>query len=294
MISWRGCSIMSVRGEAGIAEVTATGLLALAPLAQRRTGRESLAERPGVMPIRRRGQGHAIREIRPFSEGDDPRHIDAAATARTGQLQVRSFHEDRERTLLLIADFRRPMLWGTRGCMRSVTAAEVLALEGWREATDGGSTGVVAITDTGLFVERPAHGARGMARIAGCLARAHDAARRESRAGTPTRPLAPELQRAARFAPRGAGLLVATGLDLPGPGWEETLVHISARGPVRFLLVEDMFETAPPAHALPVADPSGHGLRRRFSALPAAVAARGEALLRPGVSFERITSGDGR
>ncbi|HET9068090.1 MAG TPA: DUF58 domain-containing protein, partial [Amaricoccus sp.] len=106
--------------------VSADALMALARRAARPAG--ALAERPGIAPTRKRGQGHEIREIRPFTDGDDPRHLDAAATARSGSLQVRSFHEDRERTVLLVADFRRPMLWGTRARFRSVAAAEALAL----------------------------------------------------------------------------------------------------------------------------------------------------------------------
>ena len=277
--------------RAGVGEVTASRLLALAPLALQRGREERLAERPGLTPVRQRGSGQALREIRPFADGDDPRHLDAAATARTGVPQVRTFHEERERTLLLIADFRRPMLWATRGRFRSVLGAERLAMEGWREAAERGSIGVAAITDAGIFGERPAPGARGMARVAGCLARAHAAAREAVMAHLPTRPLDVELRRAARFAPRGAGLVVATGLDLPGSGWQETLAAISTRGPLRFLLIEDVFERAPADGPLPVAEDEKHVIRRGFSGLPAVTAARVEALYRPGIAAERIGPG---
>lgn len=93
-------------GRIAATEVTAAALMALAPLAQEAPGAGPLAERPGTIPLRRQGQGHAIRDLRPFAEGDDPRHLDAAATARTGLPHIRRFHEDRERTVLLIADFR--------------------------------------------------------------------------------------------------------------------------------------------------------------------------------------------
>lgn len=285
-----GLCLMSGPGDRGaqVGEVTVTRLLALAPLALRRGTEERLAERPGLTPVRQRGSGQALREIRPFADGDDPRHLDAAATARTGMPQVRTFHEERERTLLLIADFRRPMLWATQGRFRSVTGAERLAMEGWREAADGGSIGVAAITDAGIFGERPAPGARGMARVAGCLARAHAAARKAVAANLPTRPLSAELRQAARFAPRGAGMAVATGLDLTGEGWEEALAALSARGPVRFLLIEDSFERAPSAAPLPIADDAGHILRRGFPGLAETVAARAEHLRRPGITTERI------
>jgi uncharacterized protein (DUF58 family) len=276
---------MSAPGDDPATTVSAAALMALAARAARPAG--ALAERPGVAPTRKRGQGHEIREIRPFTEGDDPRHLDAAATARSGAPQVRSFHEDRERTVLLVADFRRPMLWGTRGRLRSVAAAEALALAGWQAVLGAGAAGVVALTDAGLVAERPRPRDAGMARVAGALARAHALAL-ATRA--PTRDLVPDLLRAARFAPRGAGVVLATGLDQPGPGLDAALAALARRGPLRLVLTEDAFETAPPAAALPFLTPDGRVARARFGALPEARAARLAALRLPGLAAERLAT----
>jgi uncharacterized protein (DUF58 family) len=276
---------MSAPGEDPANTVSAAALMALAARAPRPSG--ALAERPGIAPTRKRGQGHEIREIRPFTEGDDPRHLDAAATARSGSLQVRSFHEDRERTVLLVADFRRPMLWGTKARLRSVAAAEALALAGWQAVLGSGAAGVVALTDAGLLAERPRPRDAGMARVAGLLARAHALAL-DTR--LPVRPLAPDLVRAARFAPRGAGIVLATGLDAPGPGLDAALAGLARRGPLRLLLLEDAFETAPPAAALPFLTQDGGVARARFSALPEARAARLAALRLPGLTAERLAT----
>lgn len=274
---------MSGRGDP--AHFGAAGLMALEGVALR-AGAEaaSLAERPGATATRRRGQGHEIREIRPFSEGDDPRHIDAAAFARSGSPHVRSFHEDRERSLLLIADFRRPMLWGTRGRLRSVAAAEALALAGWRAVLEGGAVGVVALTDAGPQVQAPRPRHRGMALVAGCLERAHEAALAHR---GPVRELAPELMAAMRQAPRGAGLVLATGLDTTGPGLDAALAALRQRGPLRLILVEDAFERAPPARALPHDGPDGAAFAR-FDDLPALRAARAARLALPGVDVRRL------
>jgi uncharacterized protein (DUF58 family) len=263
--------------------VGVAALMALAAVAARPTG--ALAERPGIAPTRKRGQGHEIREIRPFTEGDDPRHLDAAATARSGTPQVRSFHEDRERTVLLVADFRRPMLWGTRGRLRSVAAAEALALAGWQAVLGSGAAGVVALTDDGLVAERPRGRDAGMARVCGALARAHAIA---LRCRAPLRELAPDLVRAARFAPRGAGVVVATGLDAPGAGLDSALAELARRGPLRLILTEDAFETAPPAAPLPFLTIEGRVARGRFGGLPAARAARLADLRLPDLIVERL------
>jgi uncharacterized protein (DUF58 family) len=276
---------MSAPGEPGVT-VEAAALMALGARARAAPG--ALAERPGISPTRKRGQGHAIREIRPFAEGDDPRHLDAAATARSGSLQVRSFQEDRERTVLLIADFRRPMLWGTRTRLRSVAAAEALALAGWQAVHGAGAAGVVASTDAGTLVERPRPREAGMARVAGCLARAHALAL--ASVAVPVRPLAPELARAARLGPRGAAVVLATGLDAPGDGLDAALAALARRGPLRVLLVEDPFETAPPPAALPFLTAQGQVARARFTALPATRVARLRALALPGLTAERLAS----
>ena len=279
---------MSARGD-DPARVSAGSLMALEPLAAREMrDAASLAERPGNTATRRRGQGHEIRELRPFTDGDDPRHIDAAATARTGTPQLRSFHEDREHNLMLIADFRRPMLWGTRGRLRSVAAAEALVLAGWRAILAGGAVGVIALTDAGLQAQLPRPRHRGMAGVAGCLERAHAAALEGGRAAA--QPLAPMLMQAARQVPRGAGVLLATGLDLPGEGLDAALAALRARGVLQLLLIEDAVEITPPRQALPCADPSGEAGHLRFDPLPAAREERAARYQRQGQTVRRIAS----
>ena len=78
--------------------------------------------------------------MRLWSEGDDRRFIDRNATARTGELHVRTHHDERDRAVVLVADFRPSMLFGTRRALRSVAAAEALVLLGWRIVGDGTNT----------------------------------------------------------------------------------------------------------------------------------------------------------
>ena len=280
---------MSARGDQGFdpAGITAGALMALEPrAAQMNRELPNLAERPGTTATPKRGQGHEIREIRPFTDGDDPRHLDAAATARTGSLQVRSFHEDRERSLMLIADFRRPMLWGTRNRLRSVAAAEALVLAGWRAILAGGAVGVVALTDAGPEVQiaRPRH--RGMAQVAGCIARAHERALKHR---GPIRSLDADLMQAALQVPRGAGIVLATSLDQPGPGLDAALASLRARGPLRLLLVEDAFEQTPPRQPLPYMGADGPTYAR-FGDLPDSRDQRVERLRCPGQDVQRLAS----
>ena len=268
------------------AGVSAAALMRLEALARQPRGTMALAERPGAVSIRKKGRGQEVREIRPFADGDDPRHLDAAATARTGALQTRTFQEDREQTVLLIADFRRPMLWGTKGRLRSVAAAEALALIGWQVVLDGGAAGVVALTDAGPYVERPRTRARGMALVSGCLARAHFVALSSRLA---VAPLVPALMRAAPLAPRGALIAIATGLDVPGDGLDAALAALTDRCRVHLILTEDTFETAPPSQPLSYATPEGTA-RARFDGLAQDRSRRAAALVRPGLRVERLST----
>ncbi|MEM8952145.1 MAG: DUF58 domain-containing protein, partial [Pseudomonadota bacterium] len=90
----------------------ANDLIALRHVALASETSEVLAALPGGFATRRKGSGLEVADMREYVRGDDPRHLDRGATARTGRLHVRQFLEDRDRILLLIADFRPSMFWG--------------------------------------------------------------------------------------------------------------------------------------------------------------------------------------
>lgn len=60
-----------------------------------------------------RGRGMDFEEVRHYQPGDDVRSIDWRVTARTRTPHTKVFREERERPILVIADLRRPMLFGS-------------------------------------------------------------------------------------------------------------------------------------------------------------------------------------
>jgi uncharacterized protein (DUF58 family) len=72
--------------------------------------------RPGVRgsgaPVKRRSDGYEFAELRSYVEGDDPRRIDWAATARAGGLQTRVVFEDHALTLGAALDASGSMFVG--------------------------------------------------------------------------------------------------------------------------------------------------------------------------------------
>ena len=78
-----------------------------------------------------RGRGIDFEEIRHYQPGDDIRSIDWRVTARTGEAHTKLYQEERERPVLVVADQRPSMMFGTQCCFKSVQAADVAGLLCW-------------------------------------------------------------------------------------------------------------------------------------------------------------------
>jgi uncharacterized protein (DUF58 family) len=214
---------------------------------------------PGGFVSRRRGRGLEMVDIRVFSEGDDIRHLDHNTTARTGIPHARTFREEKERRVLLLADFRPSMLWGTRRVFRSVAAAEALALAGWRAITAGGRVGLLAFgAREPVFV--PARGRdKGMIAVVGGLVQAHRAAlatAMDAKAAD-DQSLECGLELAVRMAPTGSSVVLASGLDRPGESFDSLALALNRRNQLTMLLIKDAFEQRPPAGSYPFVTTSG-------------------------------------
>lgn len=91
-------------------------------------GRHHRGGRPGEQPSTYLGRGLDFEELRRYEPGDDPRHMDWRATARTGRPYVKVFRETRQRTLHLVVDRGPGMRYGTRTRLKVTQAARLAAL----------------------------------------------------------------------------------------------------------------------------------------------------------------------
>ena len=240
--------VSAVPDSPGI-QLTATELLLLKALDSGPETRRPATRRPGATPARPAGSGMDLREIRAFADGDDARRIDPATTARTGQPHVRSFHEDRDDTLLLVADFRLPMLWGTGESLRSVRAARALARAGWRAARRSASIAAVVVDGDGVSSLPLAAGHRQMLGIIEMLTSRHRRALSSHGDG----PAFDEaLTRAVSLAPPGAEVIIATGPEGVSTADEPALARLARRRRVTLRLPLDPVERQPPEDALPI------------------------------------------
>lgn len=72
-----------------------------------------------------RGYGLDYEESRPYQAGDEPRYINWKLTARTGELYMKVFREERRPGVVVLLDRRKTMRFGTRSRLKVTQAARV-------------------------------------------------------------------------------------------------------------------------------------------------------------------------
>ena len=196
------------------------------------------------------GPGLELAQIRPYEPGDDVRHVDPAASARTGPLHVRLHVPERALTTWIVIDLSPSMAFGTAQRLKADVAegtALVFARLGVRRA---GSVGVVAF-GAGPVRVLPPRGAKpamvGLRKLldSGVAPDGHS----EPEA------LAEALNRAGRMATR-AGLIVIISDFRDQQHWEKPLGALRLRHSTVALEISDPRESELPAVGrLAVVDP---------------------------------------
>lgn len=107
--------------------------------------RKALSLLAGPNKTNFRGRGIDFAEVRAYQPGDDIRTIDWRVTARSDKTYTKLFQEERERPLLVVADQRQPMFFGSQQCFKSVTACYLSALIAWSGLQQGDRVGGLVI-----------------------------------------------------------------------------------------------------------------------------------------------------
>jgi uncharacterized protein (DUF58 family) len=94
-----------------------------------------------------KGRGMDFSEVRAYSPGDEVRAIDWNVTARTGQLHVKRFVEERELTVMVVCDLSGSTDFGSRERTKAEVAAEIAALLAFSAVANGDRVGLVLFTD---------------------------------------------------------------------------------------------------------------------------------------------------
>lgn len=196
------------------------------------------------------GAGTELAQLRPYEIGDDVRHIDPAATARTGQPHVRLHVPERALTTWIVLDVSPSMAFGTALRLKADVAEGVALVFGRLGVRRAGSVGLVAF---GAGVPRilPPRGSKpGIVALRRMLAEGVAPDGQHHTDG-----LATALTRTARMA-RQPGLVVVISDFRDQHGWQRPMGALRIRHSVLAAEVLDPREAEVPAVGhLAVIDP---------------------------------------
>ncbi len=94
-----------------------------------------------------RGHGMDWVDTRAYQPGDDLRHIDWRATARSGKATTKIFQEEQQYRLLLVIDRRQTMAFGTTGALKAAVAARAAAILAFSAIADDKEVWGVVVED---------------------------------------------------------------------------------------------------------------------------------------------------
>ncbi|PIP67626.1 MAG: DUF58 domain-containing protein [Candidatus Omnitrophica bacterium CG22_combo_CG10-13_8_21_14_all_43_16] len=94
-----------------------------------------------------KGRGMEFHEVREYVPGDDIRSIDWNVTARSGHPYVKKFVEERELTVIIMADMSGSGNFGTRNKMKTELMAEIGAVLSFSAVKNNDKVGLLLFTD---------------------------------------------------------------------------------------------------------------------------------------------------
>ena len=94
-----------------------------------------------------KGRGMEFQEVREYAAGDDVRAIDWNVTARSGDLFIKKFTEERELTVMLLVDISSSQYFGSTPRFKKDLAAELAAVLAFAAIRNNDRVGLVLFTD---------------------------------------------------------------------------------------------------------------------------------------------------
>lgn len=107
-----------------------------------------------------KGRGMNFEDVRAYQPGDEVRFIDRNVTARTGELHVKNFTEERELTVMLLVDVSASGAFGSVNLSKRELAAEVASVLAFSAVGNRDKVGLVLFSD-GIELFLPPEKGRG-------------------------------------------------------------------------------------------------------------------------------------
>jgi uncharacterized protein (DUF58 family) len=187
------------------------------------------------------GLGTELAQLRPYEMGDDVRHIDAAASARTGAPHVRLHVPERALTTWIVLDVSPSMAFGTARRLKADVAEGAALVFGRLGVRRAGSVGLITFGAGPVTVSPPRGSRPGMVAV-----------RRRLEAGVAVdgredaEALADALSRVGKLAGQ-PGLVVLLSDFRDQRAWERPLGSLRIRHSVLAIEIVDPRETELPA-----------------------------------------------
>jgi len=105
-----------------------------------------------------RGTGLEFHQIRSYEQGDDVRSIDWNSSAKMGNIMVKEFVEDRERTIIVAMDTSSSLLYGSGNALKIDTVKDLAAAIICVAQDNKDNVGLVLFNDTVHHHIRPKKG----------------------------------------------------------------------------------------------------------------------------------------
>jgi uncharacterized protein (DUF58 family) len=187
------------------------------------------------------GAGTELAQLAPYQVGDDVRHIDPAATARTGQPHVRMHVPERALTTWIVLDVSPSMAFGTAQRLKADVAEGVALVFGRLGVRRAGSVGLVAFGAAAPRVLPPRGAKPGLVALRRMLAEGVAPDGQHEREG-----LGDALQRVGRMA-RQPGMVVVISDFRDQQHWQRALGSLRVRHSVLAVEIVDPREAELPA-----------------------------------------------
>jgi len=191
-----------------------------------------------------KGQGMEFEEVREYQPGDEIRSIDWNVTARMDRPFVKEFREERELTVIFVADVSSSMDFASTSSPKRELLAELCAVLSFAAIKNNDKVGVLLFSDHIEKYIPPAKGKKHVLRVIRELLTAGRETRRDRRATH----LGEALEYLARVQRKRAVCFVVS--DFLGDGYERILNLLSRKHDLVAITIEDPLEKAIPRSGL--------------------------------------------
>ncbi len=94
-----------------------------------------------------KGRGMSFSEVRAYQYGDDVRNIDWNVTARSDEPYIKQFEEERELTVMLMADVSGSVFFGSDGILKKDWITELCAVIAFSASSNNDKVGLILFSD---------------------------------------------------------------------------------------------------------------------------------------------------